>query len=74
MIDLHTRIYETIKIEDDIFILSDDNFAQYLNWSEYIFKEDRNNILKYQIATNDIIELILDKKSLTKILRKEWMY
>lgn len=74
MIDLHTRIYETIKIEDDIFILSDDNFAQYLNWSEYIFKEYRNNILKYQIATNDIIELILDKKSLTKILRKEWMY
>lgn len=69
MIDIHTRIYEGIKIKDDNFILSDDNFAQYLNWSEYIFKEDRNNILKYW-TTNEIIELILDKKSLRQMLKE----
>jgi len=72
LIDLHTRIYETIKIKDDIFILSDDNFAQYLNWSEYIFKEDRNNILKYKFATNYIIELILNKKSLREERNANW--
>lgn len=65
MIDIHTRI----KIKDDNFILSDDNFAQYLNWSEYIFKEDRNNILKYW-TTNEIIELILNKKSLRQMLKE----
>ena len=69
MIDIHTRIYEGIKIKDDNFILSDDNFAQYLNWSEYIFKEDRNNILKYW-TTNEIIELILNKKSLRQMLKE----
>lgn len=69
MFDIHTRIYEGIKIKDDNFILSDDNFAQYLNWSEYIFKEDRNNILKYW-TTNEIIELILNKKSLRQMLKE----
>ena len=69
MIDIHTRIYEGIKIKDDNFILSDDYFAQYLNWSEYIFKEDRNNILKYW-TTNEIIELILNKKSLRQMLKE----
>ena len=69
MIDIHTRIYEGIKIKDDNFILSDDNFAQYLNWSEYIFKEDRNKILKYW-TTNEIIELILNKKSLRQMLKE----
>lgn len=69
MFDIHTRIYEGIKIHDDNFILSDDNFAQYLKWPEYIFKEDRNNILKYW-TTDDIIELILDKKSLKQMLKE----
>lgn len=69
MIDIHTRIYEGIKIKDDNFILSDDNFAQYLNWSEYIFKEDRNNILKYW-KSDEIIELILNKKSLRQMLKE----